>query len=220
MVIQSLWVGDHLRTMERLCISSYLRNGHNFDLYTYGPVEGIPEGTTVKDAGDIMPRIDDRFNFKAQFADWWRYNLIYQKGGWWVDTDTVCLKPFDDLEYDHVLEGYVKAPVGSPVLAWMIEQCKLEDWKTMAYGALGPSLYKKAHEQFDFPFTPWPGLLHSFEDHNWTAYITDPPPEIPDGAHAAHLWNGYWRHNHKDVDATYPNNCLYEQFKRRYLGAK
>ena len=70
MVIQSLWVGDRLRTMERLCISSYLRNGHDFHLYTYNPVEGIPDGTVVKDANEVMPNIVDQFRFTAQFADW------------------------------------------------------------------------------------------------------------------------------------------------------
>jgi hypothetical protein len=218
MVVQSLWVGDHLRTMERLCISSYLCNGHDFHLYAYNPVDGIPEGTTVKDANEVMPNITDQFTYMAQFADWWRYNLIYQKGGWWVDTDTVCLKPFDDLNYEHVLEGYVKAPAGSPVIGWLIDQCKLKDWKTMPYGGIGPFLYKEVHERFGFPFTPWPNVLHAFDDTAAPGvYITDTPPEIPADAHAAHLFNGMWRHNGVDVDAEYPRSCLYEQFKRRYL---
>jgi len=218
MVIQSLWVGDRLRTMERLCISSYLRNGHDFHLYTYNPVEGIPDGTVVKDANEVMPNIVDQFRFTAQFADWWRYNLIYQEGGWWVDTDTVCLKPFDDLNYEHVLEAYVKAPAHSPAMDWLIEECKRTDWKTMGYTGIGPALYKVVHDRFGFPFTPWPNVLHAFGDEQAPdVYISDPPPVIPADAYAVHLWHGMWKATGKDVDAEYPYNCLYEQFKRKYL---
>ena len=218
MIIQSLWVGDRLSTMERLCASSYLHYGHDFHLYTYGEVKNIPDGVTVKDANEVMPKITDSFNYLAQFSDWWRYNLIYQKGGWWVDMDTVCLKPFDDLEYEHVLEAYVKAPAGSPVMAWLINRCQHINWKTMRYGELGPHLYNEAHARFRFPFTPWPDVLHAFEDDKAPdIYITDPVPEIPQNAYAAHLWHGMWRAMGTDVDAEYPYGCLYEQFKRRYL---
>jgi hypothetical protein len=203
--------------MERLCISSYLYHGYEFHLYTYNPVAGVPDGTIIKDANEITPLIADQFSFFAQFADWWRYHLIYLKGGWWVDMDTVCLLPFDDLDYEHVVEAYIKAPAGSPVLAWMIEQCKLEDWKTMPYGRIGPALYSKAHEEFDFPYYTWPDTLHSFTDENWRAYITDPAAELPAGAHAAHLFHQMWMFEKQDVDAEYPYGCLYEQFKRKYL---
>lgn len=30
-----------------------------------------------------------------------RYKLILERGGWWVDLDTVCLRPFD-LDLEHV----------------------------------------------------------------------------------------------------------------------
>jgi hypothetical protein len=205
--------------MELLCIASYLHHGYEFHLYVYNPIEGIPEGTTVKDANEIMPFIGEQFGHIAQFADWWRYNLIYQKGGWWVDMDTVCLQSFDDLTYEHVLEGYVKAPAGSPVMAWVIEQCKRENWLTMSYGRIGPDLYKRAHEQFDFPFYTWPDTLHSFRDDEWRAYIEVPAREIPEGAHAAHLFHGMWRGAGMNVDAEYPPDSLYEIFKRRFIRA-
>src|SRR4029434_7249964 len=31
----------------------------------------------------------------AVFADWFRYRLLAEHGGLWVDTDMVCLRPFD-----------------------------------------------------------------------------------------------------------------------------
>ena len=35
-VIQSLWIGDRLSVMERLCIQSFLDQGHQFHLYGEG----------------------------------------------------------------------------------------------------------------------------------------------------------------------------------------
>lgn len=51
-VIQSLWIGGSLSVMEQLCITSFLKNGHPFHLYTYEDVKNIPDGTIVKDAED------------------------------------------------------------------------------------------------------------------------------------------------------------------------
>ena len=56
MKIQGLWVGPRLSTMERLSIESFLRNGHEYDLYTYGPVDGVPRGAAVLDAAAVVPQ--------------------------------------------------------------------------------------------------------------------------------------------------------------------
>jgi len=102
-IVQSLWIGDSLSLIEQLCIRSFLANGHEFHLYTYSEVENIPYGTVIQDAGEIVPKseIAKRKNGSwAIFADYFRYKLLYEKSSWWVDMDTVCLKPFEfDEEY-------------------------------------------------------------------------------------------------------------------------
>ena len=83
--------------VEQLSIASFLRHGHEFHLYTYGDVSGIPDGTQVRDANEIVPE-KDVFIYRngnyAIFADWFRWALLFEKGNYWVDTDVVCLKPF------------------------------------------------------------------------------------------------------------------------------
>ena len=37
--------------------------------------------------------------------------------------------------------------------------------------------------------------------------------------YAIHLWNERWRAAGQDKNAAYPEGCLYEQLKRRYLAA-
>ena len=98
--IQSLWVGECLTKVERLSIQSFLANGHDYHLYIYSHVDGIPAGVTVKDASSVIPA-GSIFRIKGSlsiFADWFRQELLFAHGGYWADLDIVCLKPlrFDD----------------------------------------------------------------------------------------------------------------------------
>jgi len=97
LVVQSLWVGDRLSRMEYYSIKSFLVLGYTFHLYTYNKVKNVPKGTIIKDASKIMPK-DDIFALKTTFlpfSDIWRYKLLYDKGGYWVDLDMIALKRFD-----------------------------------------------------------------------------------------------------------------------------
>lgn len=96
--IQSLWIGERLSKLEQLSIQSFLNHNHEYILYAYGNIKNVPEGTILKDADKIISR-DQIFKYQnydsyAGFADLFRYKLLLEKGGFWVDTDIVCLKPF------------------------------------------------------------------------------------------------------------------------------
>lgn len=97
-IIQSLWVGDKLSILEQLSIASFISNGHEFHLYSYSNIPNLPDGAILKDANEI---ILEKFVFTycngsyAGFADWFRWALLNKKGNFWVDTDVVCLKPFE-----------------------------------------------------------------------------------------------------------------------------
>ena len=96
-IIQSLWIGDPLSKIERLCIQSFLDNGHEFHLYVYDDIGNIPDGVTVKDANEILPATfifrNDVGSF-AGFSNWFRYEMLAKCGGMWTDMDMICLKPF------------------------------------------------------------------------------------------------------------------------------
>lgn len=97
-IIQSLWIGNTLSINEQLCINSFVKNGHEFHLYTYENITNIPTGTIIKDANEIIAK-DLIFTYKggsyAGFADWFRWKLLYEKGNFWVDMDVICLKSFN-----------------------------------------------------------------------------------------------------------------------------
>lgn len=227
-IIQSLWVGPSLSTMERLSVASYLYHGHPYHLYTYGAVAGVPPGAAIKDASEILPESEiKKFRNLANFSDYFRYNLLLKKGGWWCDTDTICLRPFD-LGEEHVLVqeypfeqpillngGYLKAPAKSHVMQWLVEQSLLTNWSEMAWADLGPALLTKAAERFSLRSYP-PSAFNPITYKDWEVFIKGPAPKIHDDTFAVHLWHEMWSRAEENVNAPYPSECLYEKFKRDY----
>ncbi|MEM7132765.1 MAG: hypothetical protein AAF702_41060 [Chloroflexota bacterium] len=96
-IMQSLWIGNPLSKLEQLSMRSFLANGHEYHLYTYADVANVPNGVKLKDANEIIPEqeIFVAFEGHVSFSDWFRWELLYQKGNWWVDTDVICLRQFD-----------------------------------------------------------------------------------------------------------------------------
>ena len=233
-VIQGLWVGNELSVMEQLSIASFLRNGHEYHLYVYDDVKNIPPGTTIRDGNEILPasRI---FQYKQQasyagFSNFFRYKLVLERGGWWVDTDTICLRPFDfEAEYVFSSEfamnevfinsGIFKAPVGSEVMDYAWRVCESKDPERIVWGETGPRLmaaavrecalerYVQSPEVFcPIGYADWHRVLEPNTDLNLT-----------DRSYAIHLWNERWRAVGQDKNATYPAECLYERWKRAFL---
>jgi 4-hydroxybenzoate polyprenyltransferase len=106
-VINSLWIGNKLSALELLTIHSFLQKGHKFKLWLYDSLENdLPPGVEIGDASAIIPA-SQVFSYSnantfghgkgsyAGFSDIFRYKLLYEYGGWWVDMDVSCLKPFN-----------------------------------------------------------------------------------------------------------------------------
>ncbi len=96
-IFRSLWVGSKLSALEKTCARSWIYHGHRFELFVYDDVGEIPDGVVVRDANEIIP---EREVFLWQgcyaiFADLFRWTLLYEQGGYWVDMDVLCLRPFD-----------------------------------------------------------------------------------------------------------------------------
>ena len=95
----TLWIGDSLGPVERACLRSVVRQGHQLTLYCYRQPAGVPEEVTLDDAGAILPESSIFYHRKgsvALFADWFRYELQRRRAGIWVDTDVYLLRPLDE----------------------------------------------------------------------------------------------------------------------------
>ena len=89
-----------MSALERLCIRSYCAHGHEFHLYHYDELENVPsvDGLRVINGEEILPRaaiFRHHSGSLAYFADQFRWELLRQRGGWWVDMDLVCMRPLD-----------------------------------------------------------------------------------------------------------------------------
>lgn len=92
-----LWIGNKLSPIEQLCMNSFLYHGHQVHLYAYADIKGVPSGVIMRDASDIIEysKVFKHMGSYAVFADLFRWALLYDKGGYYCDTDVICLKHFD-----------------------------------------------------------------------------------------------------------------------------
>jgi hypothetical protein len=232
--IQGLWVGDALSAMERLSIASYLAHGHDFDLYAYGPIRDVPPGARLLDAAEVLP-VDRVFLYRdrpsyAGFANYFRYKLLLERGGWWVDLDTVCLRPFD-FEGDHVFSSertrdgrsvpnatFLKAPAGSPVMGSLWDACRSKDPAAIIWGETGSKLLAETLPRLATgSCLQDPDVFCPIDFFEWRRAL-DPgdPRAFPESTRAVHLWHEMWRKEGSDKDAEYPPDCLYERLKARH----
>lgn len=130
--LNSLWVGPRLDYLERLCLASAKAAGHDFTLWSYEPdeLEGVPPGTNVRDAAEVMPR-ERLLRYRdsgsiALGANLWRIEMLAKGYGCWVDMDLIFLRPFDfDTPYIYgwEYEGHINnAVLGAPPGSTMVEQ--------------------------------------------------------------------------------------------------
>ncbi|HEB62197.1 MAG TPA: hypothetical protein ENI82_03500 [Bacteroidetes bacterium] len=140
--INSLWIGNELENLELLTLHSFIAHGHIFQLWTYSKdFKNLPKGVVLCDANKIIPQ-DKIFKYKyggkkglgkgsyAGFADIFRFKLLYEIGGWWVDMDVTCLKAFD-FEEEYVFRNHdyflcannvMKCPPKSPFMKLCYEE--------------------------------------------------------------------------------------------------
>ncbi len=203
-VIQCLWIGPRLSAMEQTSIASFLRHGHEVHLYTYGGVDGVPLGTIIRDGREILPA-ERIFRYREHdsvsgFSNFFRYKLLLERGGWWVDTDLVCVKPFAfDGDYVFASEmsrgaavvtsSAIKAPRSSEAIAFAWEVCNAKDPATLRWGETGPALTQQLVERFGLhDAVQPPHVFCPIPFWEWRRLIDADAPDLPEDAVAVHLW--------------------------------
>jgi len=220
--------------MEQLCIRSFLYHGHEFHLYAYEPPAGLPEGVILQNAAVIVQpskvfKYADRDTYSG-FSNLFRYKLLLEKGGFWVDMDMVCLAPivfsqahlFAEQFPGELASCIIKAPAGSQVMAKCYQYAAGRDRKALYWGETGPRLLQAAVEHSGLldealpsqVFCPIPYPQHDVFTQAGSAarYADQIKPAL-----AVHLWNELWRKQNKDKNGQYADSSLYEYFKRCYL---
>src|SRR5580704_6333882 len=164
--VQSLWVGSLLPEVVRLSIRSFLAIGHQYHLYSYCKLIGVPEGTMLKDANEVIPA---SFVFKnayhntyAAFSDRFRYELLYQRGGWWADTDVIALRKWD-IRAEFVVASQresngtespvgavLRCPAGAPIMQALRDQANQIPAEQIRWHEIGPELLQRLVHSFGY----------------------------------------------------------------------
>lgn len=236
--IQSLWVGKELGALQRLSVRSFLANRCHYHLYTYGPVAGVPEGVTLCDASAIVPESEvfaqpSGFGMGSYsgFSDFFRYRLLFERGGWWVDTDVVCLRPMDiPADYLFATERapdgttrtascVIKAPARADFLAYCTEYCGGMDVTRFTWGQIGPELLDDAVWRFGLGGFRVPVNYFNPVDYFRFTEFTEPEFDFSRlvESFGVHLWHQMWRATNTDPWATWSRDSLIGMLKARYL---
>ncbi len=149
-IVNMFWHGPRLPPLAWACMRSFVERGHRLRVFSYSK-PALPPGAELADARAIMPADStlaeqDRI---AEFADLFRYTLLYRHGGWWVDSDVFCLterlpaEPYAWAEQEPgiVNNAILKFPKGDGLARRLVKTAeKKRKRKKHNWGALGPDL--------------------------------------------------------------------------------
>ena len=236
-IVQSLWIGPKLEEIQQLSIQSFLAHGHDYHLFSYSYVDGVPKGAHVCDAASVLPE-DGVFSYVdgfgkgsfAAFSNVFRYALLFQRGGWWVDTDLVCLKPFAFAEpfvfaTERDSDGTIycaTSAIACPPAAAIMRHCATvaaeRDRATLRWAEIGPLLLTDAVHRFGFQARCVdPDMFNPIDHFDFTALVQPSfnMNRLADSS-AVHLWNQMWNH-HRLSPAAAPDDSLYGRLRQMYL---
>jgi hypothetical protein len=234
--MQSLWIGPRLGLMERLSIASFQAQGHPVHLYLYDHCDGVPPGTLVHDAARILPA-DRIFTYRggfgagvpSGFANVFRYALLDQVGGWWVDLDIVAVQPFrldapvvvgaGQAGHDRIVENAViRSEAGSPFIRECVRRSTSVDPATMRWGQTGPRLVRDVIDDLGLrSAVVAPEVFFPVSTEDFLQLVRPGRLTLGERTVAIHLWAQLWRHYGLDPNGRYPAESPYEAFIRQYL---
>ena len=244
--IASLWIGSKLSWVERASINSFVTKGHDYTLYTYGPVENIPEGARAADAREIWDAERVLRYTKSQspaiHANIFRVRMARLTGEIWADTDIIALRPFAaDLRYfiGHERDDIIQlsnAVFGLPESSPLLE--RLHTFLTSDY-PVPPWLGRKrretleasaaAGEPIDIEGMPWgtlgPKALTHFAVETGEVAHAQPmatffPVSFPDRKHLIDAEQGEQLAEKFDLQGTYGVHLYARWIRKRLQVAK
>lgn len=235
--VSGLWIGSSLSPLERACVTSFLARGHQFDLFAYDEIAGVPSRCRVLDAAHVLPR-ERVFTHRAgvgqgsvaAFSDVFRYELLHRFGGWWVDLDVYCLTDtLPDAGFVIGRQGptvincaILRAPAGHPVIAAARTACETRS-SEVEWGELGPDLLTPLMREHGLEATAFPPEV--FYPVDWQHYwaVLDPRRTADvllrmRGAACVHLWNDMLRRIALDKNVLAPAGSVLRMLYEETIG--
>ena len=232
----SFWYRGSLTAIERLCLKSFIDHGHDFTLYSYSDVD-VPSGVLLRDASSVIPE-DQVFFYKngpgagsvSAFSNLFRYKVLSELGGWWADTDVICLSqnvPSEAVcfayEDSKTINGALLKIPARHVLAKSLLKEALLMGNDFTWGQCGPALITRVVDTLDMHQFAVPAhLLYPVHYENALDLLlpdrTDDIRASTKGSVFVHLWNEVFRRSGVLKDAVPPiGSYLWHKFKEHQV---
>jgi hypothetical protein len=238
-VVRTFWHGGLLQPLQLVALGSFVDHGYVVELFAYDDIQNRPPGVVLRDAREVMPEsmvfaYADGFG-KGSFAacaNIFRYRMVNQLGGWWVDTDVICLgkiepeqgaAPYvfvEELRKDgpNVLANCLfKSPAQEPFLDYCIREAESRDRTKIKWTEIGPILFDQSVRRHGLDRWIAPRAVYSPINFDEIHKFLEPGLQLP-GARTVHLWNSVWKANQVDLHADYPKDSIFGRLKERHLG--
>ncbi|MFT4118561.1 hypothetical protein [Bradyrhizobium sp.] len=155
--VRCFWHGSPLGPYQLAGMRSFVDQGHRVELFTYDPAIAVPDWIVRRDANEIWPtdrvlayqKDIGRGSF-ALHSNLFRYAMLHQLGGWWIDHDVILLRPelpadpfffsIETVDPTRVTFSVVKFPAGHPALQECLERC-VALGESPLYGETGADLF-------------------------------------------------------------------------------
>jgi hypothetical protein len=220
--VHSFWFGSTLSPLECSCYRSWTKQGYQHNLWTYGDVGEIPEGTVRRDAAQVLPA-DRIFQYQAGsyglgsysgFSNFFRYRLLGEVGGIWADSDMYCLRPLPDQDYlfvqecEKVATCLFRVPPQSALLRSCWDFCDAADVTKLQWAQSGPFLLSREILRHQLTAAVQPSAL--FLPVMWpqASRLAESPALDLVECYTVHFWHEQLRQQGVDKQKRYPGSTF------------
>ena len=217
--VATFWAGGPLAALDKACIASFARQGHQTILYAYGEPADPPPSVILADAAEIAPaEAMSAFIFNGRpnlshFSDYFRYRLFARSKHAWIDADLLAIRPIQAPHDGFVFACETKRSLcgaimlidqADPHLQELLRRTEALMHTELAWGATGPRLLTKVFGTNNVIARAAPPEI--FFPIHYDDFCLPLLPEAADQcadlchrASTLHLWNnlvvslGYWK---------------------------
>lgn len=230
--VRTFWHGNAMSLYQQVCLASFVRRGHRVEVFTYSEGARFADGIHVRDAREILPgeRVLRPFagGKTGIRANLFRYALLEQLGGWWIDPDVMLMQP--DLPdgdvyiappdvFGRAPVAVLKFPAHHPLMAEACEKADALDGNPEAWESAGAALFSDLVRGCDIP----PQVEDGLGPISWLNVPDLFAPEKRDELHRSasaarflHLQDEVWRRAGIPTQLAPPEGSYLTELLERY----
>jgi len=232
------WAYGNFSQLELLCVNSFVKQNYDVSVWSYDLIENLPTGASLRDANEILPE-EGVFTYKngsvAAFANLFRYTLLMQHGGLYVDTDVIALRdaalipehPFLVTERTttanalKINNNVIHCPHPAPGCIIDLAQAMASRFpiEQMEWGDTGPKLLTVLHQAYprlSYPLMP-PEFANPINWWNCPETLLNSECAVPKEATFLHCFNQIWRQKGVEKNNPFPSGSMMALLTQQFL---